>query len=121
MVNDISNVRGFKFHKELSISHHTQFCWTGSLQYGSRRSLDGFISLKLKCALSHFIQNNPPNAYVCHFSYQKKIQVDHLRWMSHTVEVTASLPTLICNAIMMLVNFSFPIMNQLNKTQMCFT
>ena len=25
MVNNISNVRGFKFHKELSISHHTQF------------------------------------------------------------------------------------------------
>ena len=25
MVNNISNVRGFKFHKELPISHHTQF------------------------------------------------------------------------------------------------
>ena len=25
MVNNISNVRGLKFHKELSISHHTQF------------------------------------------------------------------------------------------------
>ena len=25
MVNDISNIRGFKFQKGLSISHHTQF------------------------------------------------------------------------------------------------
>ena len=25
MVNNVSNIRGFEFHKELSISHHTQF------------------------------------------------------------------------------------------------
>ena len=31
MVNSISNVRGFNFHKELSISHHTQFLDKGGL------------------------------------------------------------------------------------------
>ena len=31
MVNNISNIRGFKFHKELSISHHTQFLDKGGL------------------------------------------------------------------------------------------
>ena len=25
MVNTVSNIRGFEFHKDLSISHHTQF------------------------------------------------------------------------------------------------